>query len=67
VSNIKKFQAAGMVAKRHTLSKSHQKLLESLTGAEVNTLVRVKKKLGNRLVMRTASKNAKVRAETFIL
>jgi hypothetical protein len=67
VSNIKKFQAAGMVARRHRLSKAHQRLLERLTAAEVRTLIRVKKKLGTRFVTRTAAKSAKVRAETFIL
>ena len=66
MSNIKKLQAAGMVAKNHRIPKKHQRILEGLTAAEVKTLIRVKKKLGHGFVNKVATKSSKVRAQTLI-
>ena len=67
MSNIKKLQTAGMIAKPHRLTKAHQELVESLSAGEVKSLIGIKKKLGRPFIEKTTVKNKKVRADTLIL
>jgi type 2 lantibiotic biosynthesis protein LanM len=53
-TNISTLQAAGIIHRRHTLSDKEVAVIEKLTKAEIQTLKKVKQKLGVKLLRKTA-------------
>jgi hypothetical protein len=56
-NRVEELQKAGLIAKKHNMTENDEKLLNSLTAAEVRTLINVKKKLGTRFLKKGAKDN----------
>ena len=56
-NRVEELQKAGLIAKKHNLTENDENLLNSLTAAEVKTLINVKNKLGTRFLKKGAKDN----------
>jgi hypothetical protein len=56
LTNVKKLQKAGILAKPHELTPEDEEVIQSLTPAEINAWVRIKEKLDDASVQRQPAK-----------